>query len=360
MFCAALEVELESVDGIQFHREYNLTRKPLQIDIVIVDEEEGKDEAFLGCPLPTWQGPRSGACRTDREEGKGEAFLGCLPSTWQGPQSGVCRTGTREKEERRKKRHREGLPGILRRYNIIEYKSPDDTLSVNDFYKVMSYAGLFKSESPREDEIKAGDIAVILVSSKRPLKLLKYLRDYCRMKVEEVEKGIYECKGNWIFKTYVVIAHPRYGGAYPWLNSLSKELKMNDRKKIERLLEEADERKDSKRDAILELVLKANPEMAGKMKEDDDMRAIQALFAPELAAAEERAEKRGEKRGQNSKLVSLVCRKLRKGKGQEVIAEELEEDPGLIKVICQAARIFAPEYEEEKVFGEFTKILEKQ
>lgn len=144
------------------------------------------------------------------------------------------------------------------------------------------------------------------------------------MKVEEVEKGIYECKGNWIFKTYVVIAHPRYGGAYPWLNSLSKELKMNDRKEIERLLEE----------------------------EDDDMKAIQALFAPELAAAE--------KRGENGKLVSQVCRKLRKGKGQEVIAEELEEDPGLIKVICQAARIFAPEYEEEKVFGEFTKVLEKQ
>ena len=40
VFCAAMEVELEGVEGIRFHREYNLTRKPLQVDIVIVDEEK--------------------------------------------------------------------------------------------------------------------------------------------------------------------------------------------------------------------------------------------------------------------------------------------------------------------------------
>lgn len=324
-FCAALEVELEDVEGIRFHREYNLSKKPLQVDIVIVDEEEGKREEFLGGVPSSWREPRGGAWRID---GEGEE----------------------------KRKQRQGLAGILRRYNIIEYKSPDDTLSVDDFYKVTAYAGLFKSESPREDEIKAGDIAVILVSSKRPLKLLKYLRDYCRMKIEEVEKGIYECKGNWIFKTYVVIAHPRYGGAYPWLNSLSKSLESEDGKEIGRLLEEAEQRKDGRRDAILELVLKANPEVVRKMKEDENMRAIQVLFAPEIEAAEERGEKRGEKRGQNNKLVRQVCRKLRKGKEEEVIAEELEEDLGVIKVICQAARLFAPEYEEEKVFGEFSRI----
>ena len=192
--------------------------------------------------------------------------------------------------------------------------------------------------------------------------------DCCCGNKYEKEKGIYECEGNWIFKTYVVIAHPRYGGSYPWLNSLSKGLGTEDRKGIGRLLEEADEKKDGRRDAILELVLRANPEMARKMKEDNDMRAIQVLFEPELAAAEERAEKRGEergekrgeKRGQNYKLVSLVCRKLRKGKRTEVIAEDLEEDLNLIKIICQAAERFAPGYEEEKVFMECSKVLENQ
>ncbi|MCI9638507.1 MAG: hypothetical protein HFG77_19445 [Hungatella sp.] len=55
-----------------------------------------------------------------------------------------------------------------------------------------------------------------------------------------------------------------------------------------------------------------------------------------------------------------MCRKLRKGKRTEVIAEDLEEDLNLIKIICQAAERFAPGYEEEKVFMECSKVLENQ
>ena len=41
-----------------------------------------------------------------------------------------------------------------------------------------------------------------------------------------------------------------------------------------------------------------------------------------------------------------------------MIAKELDEDLDLIKIICQAAGVFAPEYEEEKVFEEFYRIQE--
>ena len=61
----------------------------------------------------------------------------------------------------------------------------------------------------------------------------------------------------------------------------------------------------------------------------------------------------GEARGENYKLVSMVCRKLRKGKEPERIAEELEEEVELIQRICQAAKEFGPEYEEEKVFNAY-------
>lgn len=56
--------------------------------------------------------------------------------------------------------------------------------------------------------------------------------------------------------------------------------------------------------------------------------------------------------GQDLKLVTLVCRKLRKGKGIETIAEELEEDIAEIQLICEAAEDFSPEYDEKKVFAE--------
>ncbi|MBR1701865.1 MAG: Rpn family recombination-promoting nuclease/putative transposase [Lachnospiraceae bacterium] len=56
--------------------------------------------------------------------------------------------------------------------------------------------------------------------------------------------------------------------------------------------------------------------------------------------------------GQDLKLVTLVCRKLRKGKNLETIAEELEEDIAEIQLICEAAEDFSPEYDEKKVFAE--------
>ena len=53
--------------------------------------------------------------------------------------------------------------------------------------------------------------------------------------------------------------------------------------------------------------------------------------------------------GQDAKLISLVCRKLRKGKGVEAIADELEEDVAVIQQICEAAEAYAPNYDEESV-----------
>ena len=34
---------------------------------------------------------------------------------------------------------------IFRQYNIIEYKSPEDNLDIDDFYKVYAYACIYKS-----------------------------------------------------------------------------------------------------------------------------------------------------------------------------------------------------------------------
>ena len=36
---------------------------------------------------------------------------------------------------------------IFRQHNIVEYKSPDDTLTIDDFYKVYGYTCIYKAES---------------------------------------------------------------------------------------------------------------------------------------------------------------------------------------------------------------------
>ena len=64
-------------------------------------------------------------------------------------------------------------------------------------------------------------------------------------------------------------------------------------------------------------------------------------------------------KGEDTKLISLVCCKLGKGKAPEVIADELEEDSeedsDTIKRICETANSFAPGYNVEAIYQEMQK-----
>ncbi len=71
----------------------------------------------------------------------------------------------------------------------------------------------------------------------------------------------------------------------------------------------------------------------------------------DIFQAEDLAEARGRVIGEENLLVKMICRKLRKGKDVEQIADELEEDEIRIKVICDAASEYAPDYDEEKVMS---------
>ncbi len=63
------------------------------------------------------------------------------------------------------------------------------------------------------------------------------------------------------------------------------------------------------------------------------------------------AKDEGREEGRDEHLISQVCRKLRKGKQLQQIADELEEDEIRIKVICDVAEAYAPDYDEEKVIA---------
>ena len=70
-----------------------------------------------------------------------------------------------------------------------------------------------------------------------------------------------------------------------------------------------------------------------------------------LRQQREEGKEEGREEGEWRKLVAQVCRKLRKGKPLEAIADELEEDIAEIQLICEAAEGFAPEYDEEQILG---------
>ena len=59
---------------------------------------------------------------------------------------------------------------------------------------------------------------------------------------------------------------------------------------------------------------------------------------------------RGEAAGALRKLISMVCKKMRKNNTIEQIAEDLEEEISVIEPICKAAEEFAPDYDCESVY----------
>jgi len=70
----------------------------------------------------------------------------------------------------------------------------------------------------------------------------------------------------------------------------------------------------------------------------------------EDALMEGRAEGRAE--GRQQTIIMQVCKKLKKGKNVEQIAEALEEEVSYIERIYQVAQKYAPDYDEEKVYKE--------
>ena len=62
-----------------------------------------------------------------------------------------------------KERLKNIIGGIFQRYNILEYKSPGDSMSIDDFYKVIAYAALYKGKSGTVNGYHAKDITITMV-----------------------------------------------------------------------------------------------------------------------------------------------------------------------------------------------------
>ena len=94
------------------------------------------------------------------------------------------------------------------------------------------------------------------------------------------------------------------------------------------------------REGILSDFLKKNRAEAIEVSifEYDEERELELFRAAERETGREEA------------LIDLVCRKLRKGKSKETIAEELEEELENIVQICEIASAYAPEYDSHQIY----------
>ena len=162
-FDAALQIELgDEAKYLKFESEHMLTKKPMQIDVLVKNDKHVKIQKNIG--------------------------------------------------------------RIFRQYNIIEYKSPKDDLNIDDFYKTYAYACIYKSDTEAVDRLQATELTISFVCYHYPRAMLNKLeRDRC-IAVEGVDDGIYYLLGDAIPIQLIVVPALSKENNY-WLNNLRNDLK---------------------------------------------------------------------------------------------------------------------------------------
>ena len=267
-FSAALRVELEEeLDELCIEDEHMLSKKPMQIDVLVVKK-------------------------------KGEQPI------------------------------RKNIGRIFRKHNIIEYKSPEDYLSINDFYKVYGYTCFYQSETKRVKEIPPEEITITFICNHYPQKLLEHLKKFKGIEVKKQEAGIYYLSGD-SFPIQLVIVKELSKEENYWLQNLRCNLKTGE--EIQEVVRRYEQVKHKAYySEVMNLIVRANQK---QMEEEKNMcEALNELFAEELKEADLRGRKEGRRegrregiiQGENSgiKLAKKVFKLTAKGCPVENIAQE--------------------------------------
>ena len=236
-FFAGMELELKNYH-LDFESEHELTRGPLYIDILII--RKLTDE------------------RIDNEIGE-----------------------------------------IFRRYNIVEYKSPDDELNIDVFYKVQAYAGFYKASGEQVNAIPADEITVSLVRASYPEEMIKKLQSLGAT-ITQRHPGVYDIEGVGLFPTQVITTNELTAETHAALRVLTTNAKREDVERFVLSSQNAESQGDRARiDAVLQVSVSANEKLYETLKEEMNMcQALAKLMEPEIKMAEEQAEARGVKIGE--------------------------------------------------------------
>ena len=175
---------------------------------------------------------------------------------------------------------RKNIGRIFRKHNIVEYKSPTDYLSIDDFYKVYGYACFYKADTARADSIKIHDIIITFVCHRYPRSLIRYLTDEIGYQITRVEDGIYYIIGDKI-PIQLILTKELSENHNLWLKNLTDNLE--DPEMVNRLIEQyAKHKENSLYKSVMNLIVRANQE---KFKEVKAMcEALEELMKDELEA----------------------------------------------------------------------------
>ncbi len=233
-FCAAAELEFkENKTELDFQREYNLSKKPLQIDLLVVEKLDD--------------------INVENEIGR-----------------------------------------IFRKYNVIEYKSPKDGLTIDDFFKTFAYAELYKSQGKTVDQIPINKLTVSVVRERKPEELFRSLAKY-GFTVEKKFEGIYYVYGLHL-PAQIVVTKELNSKKHRSLKVLSENaLEEDARAFIEDARKLTDQGDLINVDAILQVSVSANYDLYNELKRryPEMCEAMKTLMRDEMMEAQREGKKKG-------------------------------------------------------------------
>ncbi len=256
-FAAAMGLELaENRDDLIIQKEFNLNTKPLEIDLLVIKKNSD--------------------IRIDNEIGH-----------------------------------------IFKGNNIMEYKSPEDHLNIDTFYKAAAYACLYKSCGAKVDAIKADDITVSLVRDIRPLGLLQYLKKQGFL-ITNPYRGIYYIEGKVLFPTQIVVTRELGEDIHIWLRALSEKISMQEMEALVEKVRELEGKLNRElADSVLEVSIQANERRMEEWKGEGNMGpALMRVMKTELEVFKKEAIQKGMEKGMQEGLQEGMKQGIQEGMQQ--------------------------------------------
>lgn len=216
---------------------------------------------------------------------------------------------------------------IFRGYNIIEYKSPEDSLSIDDFYKVYGYACFYKSDVLSVNANKAEDITLTFVVNKFPREMVKELQRTRKIEVVKFDEGIYHISGD-IFPIQVIHTTKLSKENNFWLRNLTNDLKAKE--DARNLLEKYNDRQqENLYQSVMDIIVKANIEL---FEEVDDMcDALMEIVKPKVDAKVKEAEEKGRELEKMDLIRKMVAKEMPVEEIADLLEESVETVQNLIK-----------------------------
>ncbi len=210
---------------------------------------------------------------------------------------------------------------IFRKYNIVEYKSPNDYLCTDDFYKGYAYTYFYKADRTPVNSILLEELTISFVCQKYPRELFRHLMKERNLQVQKVYEGIYYVIGDTL-PIQVVVTGELSKKESLWLRNLTNQLKSTE--DAEELLRDYKKhKKNTLYESVMDIIVRANEE---KFEEAKKMcKALEELMKDELEAKKIEGEEIGIKQGKE-RVNELTLKLSALGRIEDILKAASDED----------------------------------